>query len=103
MFQLKKLITSLKNTPVFNIIVMLILLTYPALLLTVRSGMGVLLGVLLIISMVQLFRIRKRLSIPHWDKYSIAFSITMASPVMAIFLSQAYHGQFNAPSYDWAS
>jgi O-antigen ligase len=103
MLQFMKLITSLKNTPLFNMLVMLILLTYPALLLTVRNGSGVLLGVLLIISIVQLFLIRKTLSIPHWDKYSIAFSLAMASPVVAIFLSQAYHGQFNAPPYDWAS
>ena len=103
MLQLKNYFASLKNTPVFNIIVMLILLTYPALLLTVRSSMGVLFGILLIISLVQLFHIRKTVLISHWDKYSIAFALAMSSPVVAIFLSQAYHGQFNSEYYDSAS
>jgi O-antigen ligase len=82
---------------------MLILLTYPALLLTVRGSMGILFGVMLIISSVHLFRIRNTLSIPHWDNYSIAFALAMASPVVAIFLSQAYHGKFDSPPYDSAS
>ena len=103
MLDLKKHFTSLKTTPSFNILVMLILLAYPALLLTVRNGMGVLLGILLIISIVQLFRIRRTHSIPYWDNYSIAFALAMASPVLAIFLSQAYHEQFNSEYYDWAS
>jgi len=103
MHQLKKFFTLIKNTPLFNIIVMLILLTYPALLLTVRGSMGILFGVMLIISAVYLFRIRNTLSEPHWDNYSIAFALTMASPVVAIFLSQAYHGKFDSPPYDWAS
>jgi O-antigen ligase len=103
MLQLKSFLTLVKNTPLFNIIVMLILLTYPALLLTVRGSMGVLFGVMLIISVVHLFRIRHTLSIPHWDGYSIAFALAMASPVLAIFLSQAYHRDFNSPPYDWAS
>jgi O-antigen ligase len=103
MLQLKNFLTLVRNTPLFNIIVMLILLTYPALLLTVRSSMGVLFGVMLIISVAYLYSIRKTLSVPHWDGYSIAFALAMASPVAAIFLSQAYHGEFDSPHYDWAS
>ena len=103
MLQLKNFFSLVKKTPVFNNTVMLILLTYPALLLTVRGSMGVLFGVMLIISAVHLFRIRKILSMPHWDSHSIAFALTMASPVVAIFLSQASHGKFDSPSYDWAS
>ena len=101
--QLKNFFTLVKRPPLFNSIVMLILLTYPALLLTVRGSMGILFGVLLIISAVHLFRIRKTLSMPHWDSYSIAFALTMASPVVAIVLSQSYHGKFDSPPYDWAS
>lgn len=103
MLPLKNFFAMLKNAPLFNSIVVLILLIYPALLLTVRSSMGVLFGVLLIFSIVQLFRMRKSPLKPHWDGYSITFTLTMASPVVAIFLSQAYHGEFNSPSYDWAS
>jgi O-antigen ligase len=103
MLQLKNFFILVKNTPLFNSIVILILLAYPALLLTVRGSMGVLFGVMLIISAVHLFRIRKTLSMPHWDNYSIAFALAMASPMVAIFLSQAYHGKFDSPPYDWAS
>jgi len=83
--------------------IMLILLIYPALLLTVRSSMGVLFGLMLLISVYSLYKTRKSDFVMHWDKFSIAFSLAMASPVLAIFLSQAYHGRFEAPYYDWAS
>ncbi len=39
---------------------------------------------------------------PHWDRDSIAFALAMASPVLAIFMSQAYHGNFDSQYYDWA-
>jgi len=39
----------------------------------------------------------------YWDKQSIAFACAMVSPVVSIFLSQAYHGTFSAPPYDGAS
>lgn len=102
MRQLKNLFT-MKNEPLANRIIMLILLSYPALLLTVKGSMGVLFFLLLVTSIACLYRGQKLLSISHWDGYSIAFALAMASPVMAIFLSQAYHGQFKAPPYDWAS
>ena len=65
--------------------------------------MGILFGIMLIASLIYLFSIRDKKIAPHWDKTSIAFAVAMASPVVAIFLSQAYHGQFTAPVYDWAS
>lgn len=65
--------------------------------------MGILFGIMLIASLAYLFSIRNKKLAPHWDKTSIAFALAMASPVVAIFLSQAYHGDFKAPSYDWAS
>jgi O-antigen ligase len=39
----------------------------------------------------------------HWDTFSIAFATAMALPIVAIFLSQAYHGNFSAPPYDWSA
>jgi O-antigen ligase len=80
---------------------MLILLSYPALLLTTKGSMGVLFFLLLIISSIVLYR--ERFPFPHWDGYSIAFALAMASPMVAIFLSQAYHGNFRSPPYDWAA
>lgn len=93
----------MKSEPAQNHIIILILLCYPSLVLTVRGGMGVLFFLLLLASIVCLYRMRNTLTSSHWDKYSIAFALAMASPVLAIFLSQAYHGQFKAAPYDWAS
>lgn len=103
MFQLKNFFTMVKNESLTNRMVMLILLSYPALVLIVKGSMGVLFGLLLIIAAAQLYRMRKSPSISHWDGYSIAFALAMASPMVAIFLSQAYHGNFRSPPYDWAS
>ncbi len=79
----------------------LILLSYPALLLTVQGGMSGMFILLLLVSLYSLFRSPK--VAPHWDAYAIAFALAMASPVIAIFLSQAHHGEFRAPPYDWAA
>lgn len=93
----------MKSEPAQNLIIILVLLCYPSLMLTVRGGMGILFFLLLLASLASLYRTRNTLSAPHWDKYSIAFALAMASPILAIFLSQAYHGQFKAAPYDWAS
>lgn len=103
MFPSNNLFTMMKSEPIQNRIIILILLCYPSLLLTVRGSMGVMFFLLLLTAIVCLVRMRRTLSTSHWDKYSIAFALAMASPVLAIFLSQAYHGQFKASSYDWAS
>lgn len=99
MSQLQNTFAFIKSELVPNRLVILILLCYPAILLTVRGGMGVMFFLLLLISIGNLYRMRKSL----WDKCSIAFAFAMVSPVLAIFLSQAYHGQFSAPYYDWAA
>ncbi|KAF0205197.1 MAG: O-antigen [Gallionellaceae bacterium] len=103
MLQFKNFFAMVKTESPANHLIMLILLSYPALLLTVKGSMGVLFGLLLIISAVQLYGMRKSPSLSHWDGYSIAFALAMASPMVAIFLSQAYHGNFRSPPYDWAS
>jgi len=103
MFQSNNFLTMLKSKSTSDNLIMLILFCYPTLLLTVRGSMGLLFGLALIISVVQLYHMRKFPSISHWDSGSIAFAFAMASPVAAIFLSQAYHGDFKAPPYDWAS
>jgi O-antigen ligase len=103
MSELKKFFMLVQQDTITNRIIMLILLCYPALLLTVNGSMGILYFLLLIVSLVCLYNMRASLHVPHWDGCSIAFAIAMASPVVAIFLSQAYHGNFKAMPYDWAS
>src|SRR5450759_424068 len=91
------------NNLVINRIVMLILLSYPMLLLTVQGGMNGLLFLLVITSLFYLFRTPKYPTTRLWDGYSIAFAIAMASPILAVLLSQAYHGIFSAPPLDGPS
>jgi O-antigen ligase len=103
MFNFNEFIMLVKKETFTNRIIILILLSYPALLLTVNGSMGVLFFLLLLTSLIFLYRMRNSLTSSHWDGNSIACSVAMASPVLAILLSQAYHGKFYAPSYDWAS
>lgn len=89
-----------KNNPAFDRITMLILFCYPVLLLTVNRGMSTLFFLMLLVSLFYLFRAPEIWTKDHWDKYTIALAVAMASSVVAILLSQTYHGSFNAPPYD---
>jgi O-antigen ligase len=91
------------NNPVINRIVILTLLSYPILLLTVQGGMNGLLFLAFLVSLFYLFRRPKSLANSLWDSYSIAFAFAMASPLFAVFLSEAYHGAFTAPPFDGPS
>ena len=91
------------NNLFINRIVMLILLLYPMLLLTIRGGMNGLFFLLIITSFYYLFHTLKSTATSLWDGYSTAFAIAMASPILAVLLSQAYHGTFTAPPLDGPS
>lgn len=91
------------NNPVINRIVMLTLLSYPILLLTIQGGMNGLHFLLVITSLFYLFRRASSSATRLWDSYSILFAIAMASPMLAVFLSEAYHGAFSAPPFDGPS
>ncbi len=84
-------------------IVMLILLAYPILLLTVKGGMNGAFFLLVIVALFYLFRAPRPPAKELWDSYSIAFAAAMASPLVAVFLSQAYHGNLTPPAYDGPS
>ena len=94
---------TVKNSLATNRIIMLILLCYPVLLLTVQGGMNVLFFLLLILSVFCLYRAPESLHKDQWDAYTLAFALAMASPIFAVFLSQSYHGEFTARSYDGPS
>lgn len=91
------------NIPVINRIVMLTLLSYPILLLTVQGSMNGLLFLSFSASLFYLIRRPKSPTNSLWDSYSIAFAFAMASPMLAVFLSEAYHGTFSAPPFDGPS
>lgn len=82
---------------------MLTLLSYPMLLLTVQGAMNVLLFLLVITSLFYLFQSNKSPTNSLWDSYSTAFAFAMTSPMLAVFLSEAYHGTFSAPPFDGPS
>lgn len=103
MTKINSFLSMVKNESITNRIIILILLSYPALLMTVKGSMGVLYFLLFLTALTCLYRMRGSLATSHWDKLSIAFALAMTSPVVAIFLSQAYHGNFQSAPYDWAS
>lgn len=86
-----------------NRLMMLALFCYPAVLLTVRSGMNALFFLILLLSLFYLFRTPGSWGKDQWDRYTIAYALAMASPVLAVFISQVYHGSFSAPPYDGPS
>lgn len=88
------------NNLAINRIVMLTMLCYPVLLLTVRGSMNAFFFLLLLLSLFYLFRAGKAWSRDQWDAGTVAFGIALASPVVAMLLSQAYHRSFSAPPFD---
>lgn len=89
--------------PVERIVISLALFLYPILLLTLRGGMNWMFGVLLIVALVHLFRDRQAFSDSLNFPLSAMLMIAMASPVIAILLSQSFHTDFNARPYDGVS
>jgi O-antigen ligase len=93
----------IKNIFSFERAAWVILLCYPALLLTINGAMGIQYFLLFLFAVIYLYRTQNSHSASQWDSVSIPFALAMASPVIAIFLSQTYHHNFIAASYDWAS
>lgn len=89
--------------PLERSVISLALFLYPVLLLTLRGGMNLMFAVLLIVALVHLFRDRQAfpdsLDFPH----SGLLMMAMASPVIAILLSQSFHGDFSGRPYDGVS
>jgi len=89
--------------PFERIVISLALFLYPILLLTLRGGMNWMFAVLLIVALVHLFRDRQAFSDSLDFPHSGMLMIAMASPVIAILLSQSFHADFNARPYDGVS
>jgi O-antigen ligase len=94
---------TISKDSTINFLIALVLLAYPSLLLTVKGGMNGLYFLLALATLFFLYRLPRPWGKNLWDGYSIAFALAMASPILAIFLSQAYHGHFTAPPYDGPS
>lgn len=81
-------------------LIALLLFSYPILLLTVKGGMNALFFVTAITALFWLYQQRKQL---HLNHTVLAFGLAMSSCIVALFLSQIYHGKFTAQPYDAAS
>src|SRR5689334_23342971 len=78
------------------------LAAYPLLALLVRGWVNGLFLITLILAMVFLIRTKWWLRKSTWDWYAIAFAVTMASYVVAIFFSQTFRQDFTWTPYDEA-
>ncbi len=94
---------AVKKNQLISRFVIVTMLSYPILLLTVQGGMNGLLFLSVLASLFYLIRRSKSPTKSLWDSYSIAFSFAMASPMLAVFLSEAYHGTISAPPFDGPS
>lgn len=83
-------------------LIAMLLFSYPILLLIIKGGMNALFFLLVITSLFTLYRQRRELQ-QLMDRQAIVFSLAMSSSIVALFLSQAYHGNFTSQPYDAAS
>lgn len=92
----------MQNYPIRLLLISTVLLCYPVLLFAIKGGMNALFFLLVALSLLTIFR--QRCDHPkYFDASTIAFSAAMLSGMAAIFLSQAWHGDFNMRPYDAAS
>jgi O-antigen ligase len=86
-----------------RIAICIALFLYPILLLTLHGGMSWMFAVLFIIALVNLSRNRRYISDTLDFPHLTVLSIAMASPTIAILLSQSFHADFNGYPYDGVS
>jgi O-antigen ligase len=86
-----------------RIAICIALFLYPILLLTLHGGMSWMFAVLFIIALIHLSRKRRYISDTLDFPSLTILSIAMASPTIAILLSQSFHADFNAYPYDGVS
>ncbi len=84
------------------LIISAILLSYPALLFAIKGGISTSFFLLAALSLFIIFK-QGRDHPKYFDSSTIALTVAMSSVMVAIFLSQAYHDDFNLRPYDAAS
>lgn len=92
----------MQKYPTRLLIISTVLLCYPILLFTIKGGMNTLFFLLVALSLFTIFK-PGRVHPKYFDGNAVAFVLAMSSGIAAIFLSQAYHGDFNPHPYDAAS
>ncbi len=81
----------------------LLLFVYPILLLPLRGGVDWCFALLVLLSIYRLASVRTQPAEKTWDRTALIYLVSMLSLVLATFLSQTYHLQFNSHPYDGAS
>lgn len=92
----------MQNYPIRLLLISTVLLCYPALLFAIKGGMNALFFLLVALSLLTLFS-QGRNHPKYFDGNATVFTVAMLSGILAIFLSQAWHGDFNMRPYDAAS
>lgn len=90
----------MKNYSLSAALVWFILLCYPALSLAVKSAMSAAFFMLLIISLVDLSRLKADAWLEAFDGTGSAFFLVMSLPALSIFFGQIYHGELDIKIYD---
>lgn len=88
----------MKNNSIVDCFILMVLLSYPVLLFAIKGGMNASLFILAALCIYLLFK-RGR-ETPTIDRESLWFSVAMSSLLAAILISQAYHQEFIARTYD---
>lgn len=92
----------MQKYPTRMLIISAILLCYPVLLFAMKGGMNSLFFLLVGLSCFTLVR-QRQVHPKYFDNNATALAVAFSSAAIAIFLSQAYHGNFDPHPYDGAS
>jgi O-antigen ligase len=76
------------------------LFLFPIALLSLQGGSNFLFFILVIISIVSLCKSGNTIWHEQWDAYAIVLGLALASPVLAVLISQIAHASFSLSPYD---
>jgi O-antigen ligase len=77
-----------------------ILFLFPVALLSLQGGSNFLFFILIIISIASLCKSGSAMRCEQWDADATAFGLALASPVLAVLISQIAHAHFSLSPYD---
>ena len=88
----------MKNLPVIDRVIAVIIFLYPVILFLVRGGMNASIFLITLLCIALLFKRPGTISI--LDSASLSVGIAMTSLLLSILISQTYHHEFVAETYD---
>jgi O-antigen ligase len=88
---------------VMELLIGVLLLSFPALMLTVKGGMNMALSASLLIALLVKLRSPAMLGPTEWKSEWTYYVVAMFAMTLAILISQTYHASFSARHYDGPS